>query len=578
MATCQYIRSGGSNATAGGAGCAILRLVVTFPRTGAVLAICCGAAILPLSHPALAGGLPRSRIERIVLERLNVFPDTTADELPEILRLANRLHVRTRPGVIRHEILFREGDSLEAGRIRESERLLRQRGIFESARISVAPGDSGSVVTVRTQDSWSFSVILDAEKQANLTSVTIGLADANILGTGNALSWIQVFSSDRDEFAARASIPRLRPTRISSSFAYVDQEESSARYAGIIRRIETPYDRWIGGIEGSATRGEYRTFFGGEEVGTSPYKSEAFNAHLGLGTPGPTQATAGVGWIEKRIEPRGDPESSEPGFDAPGAYRAARFGGPILFGGLMRRSFVLGRNLERYGNVEDVPIGWSIHLGVGANLKRDEDPDHAGWLGLSAASAVLPVPQLGAGVSVGASWFMREDGGAGEQIVRAQGSMRWQPGPRYLTVAQLGGALGRGRPRTTAVYLGTDTGPRGYPTRYFEARDYLLATVEQRFWSGIEFFWIGLGANLFSDAVLPAADGRIDDERWKSSWGCGLLLGIRKSSQRPVRIELAWRTDRLDDPTLSITAGSSLRIIPWVGLPSPESELDAALP
>lgn len=555
-------------------GCVILHSVIDIRRIGICLGTCWVLVFSLLPAPVRA---QVRTIYRIEIERANVFPDTTAVGLPSILRLANRLHPRTRPGVIRREILFQERDTLDLGRIRESERLLRQRGLFESARIDVAGGDSGSVVTVRTQDLWSFSLILDAEKQADFTSFTIGMADANILGTGNSLSWVQVFSSDQDQFVARAFLPRLRPTRASASVYYLDQEDARARSAGIARRIETPYDRWIGGIEGAAIRGRFRAFAEGEETGEAPYRSESFSAHLGIGTPGVTQGTAGLAWAEKRIEPRGEPKSFIRGLPPPDPYREARFGGPILFAGMMQRQFVLGRNLERYGNVEDVPLGWSLHLGLGANLHRDDDPDHAGWLGLSAATAILPFRGIGAGASIGASWFLREEGDPGEQIVRALGSARWQPSPRRITIAQVSGAIGAGRPRSSAVYFGADSGPRGFPIRTFEARDYILATVEHRYWTGLEILWVGLGANLFADAILPSADGRIDDERWKSGWGCGLLLGLVKSSQRPIRIEVAWRTDRKDDPTVSITTSTPLRFIPWIGLPSPVAELDSSL-
>lgn len=560
--------------TTRGSECDILPVVGVIGRIGVCIGL--GWTLASQSLPDAVAAPPRT-IQRVAVERLNVFPDSTDSEFSGLFRLANRLHMVTRPEVIRREILFREGDSLDAGRLRESERLLRGRGIFESAGIAVEEGDSGAVVKVRTQDLWSFSLILDMDIQADLSSVTIGMSDANLLGTGNLLGWTQVFSSDQDQFLARASVPRIPPTRAGAAGYYLDQEDARSWYAGIARRIETPYDRWIGGIEGSTTRGRRRTYIDGDEVGASPYRSESFTAHIGIGTPGVTQGTAGIGWAEKRISPRGEPESFVHGLAPPEPYRKARFGGPILFGGLMQRRFAIGRNLERYGNVEDLPVGWSLHLGLGANTRRDDDPDHAGWIGFSASAAALPRPSVGVGASVGGSWFVRDAGEIGERIVRASGSARWQPSMRHLTAAQVSGAVGVDRPRSTAVYLGTDNGPRGFPTRTFEARDYILATVEQRYWSGLEFLWIGLGANLFADAILPSADGRIDGETWKSGWGCGLLLGMIKSSQRPVRIEVAWRTDRQEAPTFSITTSSTLRLISWVGLPAPSSELDSAL-
>ena len=89
------------------------------------------------------------RIDRVELERQTVFPETTGTPLPWLLRLANRLHHRTSAWVIRREILFREGMPLDTLRLQESERLLRDRGIFEAVRITRRADEGRNVVRVR---------------------------------------------------------------------------------------------------------------------------------------------------------------------------------------------------------------------------------------------------------------------------------------------------------------------------------------------------------------------------------------------------------------------------------------------
>ena len=92
-------------------------------------------------------------IRSIRLQRVNIFADTEATFF--LPRLANRFHVRTRAEVIRHELLFREGEVYDSARIAESARNLRALRVFRSVHIDSATVDSGLTVRVRTQDAWS---------------------------------------------------------------------------------------------------------------------------------------------------------------------------------------------------------------------------------------------------------------------------------------------------------------------------------------------------------------------------------------------------------------------------------------
>jgi hypothetical protein len=80
---------------------------------------------------------------------------------------------------------------------------------------------------------------------------------------------------------------------------------------------------------------------------------------------------------------------------------------------------------------------------------------------------------------------------------------------------------------------------------------------------------------VFADAALPSPAGLRVEDRWRSGWGFGLLLGLRKSLQRPIRIEIAWRTDRSADPTFTISTGTALRIVPSIFLPPPTNNFGA---
>ncbi len=501
--------------------------------------------------------------------RQTVFPETTGVPLAWPLRLANRLHHRTCERVVRHEILFREGSLLDTLRLRESERLLRERNFFESVEISHRIEQDRNVVRVRTQDLWTLGIVLNYEKQADISSLNFGLRDTNFLGTGNSLYWSQTVSTDQDALHLAAVLPRLARTRAAASVLYSEQGDGIMRSAGLGRHHQTIFDRWGWGVGALDADGVQRFFRSGEEYGLSRFRREDLEGYLGRYSVRRVEYGFGAGWVVRTLSPTGDPETSGGSSIAPPAFEPRRHGGPLLFGGLMRRRFVAIRNVERYGTTEDIPLGWAVHISAGPNLRWKSDTSHAFAVRGLLSGSLFPVPHCGIAGEVAGAVFFRSDRTAGERHLRAVGSAGWRPTPRTLTFAQATLLLGADRPATTVYYFGTDAGLRGFPTREIEARDYLLATLEQRFWSGIEVLWVGLGGNLFIDSCLPASNGRLAGNPLRTGCGGGMLLGLRKSSQRPVRIEVAWRTDRRSSPTFSISTSTQLRLAPRVVLPQP---------
>jgi hypothetical protein len=513
------------------------------------------------------------RIESVVIERVPVFPETTDVPNAWYMDLANRLHVQTRPWVIRRELLIRAGEPADSTRIVESERLLRDRGIFESVRVRLAPGDSGKVAEVRVQDLWTLGIIASFDKTADLTSVTLGIRDTNLLGTGNYIHAYHTFSSDQDQTVASVAIPRIGRGRTGAGFGFADQEDARQRAFSMGRGIETRYDRSSWAVAATSVTGARRFFLRGEEIGESPYEHEHYGVYGARFRGTAPQAGFGIGWIEQREAARDTSVSSAVGFPPPPEAEKIHIGGPSVFIALLDRSYRTAINLDRYGSTEDVPTGWSAHLAVTPNIHHKDDPSRTVAFRSVAQAAQYLGPVLEAGCEISGLAFLRTGGRRGEQRGRATATLRWTPSPRALTIAQGSCRGGRSQPESEPLYLGSESGLRGFPSRELTARSVLQATFEQRFWSGYDVLWTGIGASIFADTARPSVVGRFDDERWRTGWGVGLMLGPRKSSQRPLRIEIAWRTDRHAAPTFSITSGTWLRIIPPLGLLSPIGDL-----
>src|SRR2546422_5248840 len=103
-------------------------------------------------------------IDSIIIDNRNIFD--RQDAAPDwVARLANRLHMRTRPGVIRRRLLLNRGDSFDLARMEESERALRTLGVFRQGRVDTVRQEDGKLAgRAVTADGWS------TQPQASFTS------------------------------------------------------------------------------------------------------------------------------------------------------------------------------------------------------------------------------------------------------------------------------------------------------------------------------------------------------------------------------------------------------------------------
>src|SRR6185295_5147912 len=111
--------------------------------------------LLSIQIAATSGAAPTPRtlvLAAVEIQRNDIFdPDEARGWLP---RLANALHIRTREGVVRREVLLAPGLPFDSARAEETARHLRGLGIFRRVQVDTVSTDSGLVVRVLTRDAW----------------------------------------------------------------------------------------------------------------------------------------------------------------------------------------------------------------------------------------------------------------------------------------------------------------------------------------------------------------------------------------------------------------------------------------
>ena len=152
--------------------------------------------LLQSGSPAVRPADPQT-IDTVIVENRNIFD--REDAAPDwVARLANKLHMRTRQSVIRRRLLLNRGDPFDLARVEESERALRNLGVFRQVRVdTVRQWDGKLALRAVTADGWS------TQPQASFTSVggdntwDVGFIERNFLGTATELALIYGRNPDR---------------------------------------------------------------------------------------------------------------------------------------------------------------------------------------------------------------------------------------------------------------------------------------------------------------------------------------------------------------------------------------------
>jgi hypothetical protein len=152
------------------------------------LAVGCPERLIAQTDSPTVRPSGRQAVDTIIIDNRNVFDEE--DPSPDwVAHLANGLHMRTRQWVIRRRLLFNRGDRFDLARMEESERLLRNLGVFRQVRVDTVRLPDGRLgLRSYTADGWS------TQPQATFTSVggdktwEIGFMERNFLGTATEVA------------------------------------------------------------------------------------------------------------------------------------------------------------------------------------------------------------------------------------------------------------------------------------------------------------------------------------------------------------------------------------------------------
>jgi len=484
-------------------------------------------------------------IGEVRIQTDNIFDLADPKEDNPLFRLANAIHIKTRPGVIRRALLFKTGDKVSARQIEETERLLRQNGLLYDVRIRpVAVHDGVVDVEVRTRDTWSLEPGVSFSRTGGANSSGVTLRDKNFLGTGVTLGYAHVSNPDRSGRELEFSDHELFGDRSSLDFTRADYSDGSAHSFSLAHpfyALETP---WAAGVSAGSFSQIDSLYSGGAPV--AQFRQEQRTGQVfggvssGLKQGWVQRYSAGLGYEQDRY-------ALEPGLPAPAQLPADQtLAYPFVRYELIQDHTVTVRNHDVIGRPEyfDLGLHASVQLGrSSAALGATRSP----WL--YSAAVGKGIETRGGGQALGALSLSGEyeDGSAKRQFYSSTLRYYLPHSPRRLfyAYAELDAVVRPGP--ADQLLLGGDSGLPGYPTRYQSGTHRALFTLEERFYTDIYLYrLLRVGAAAFVDAgrawggafADPANYGLLRDA------GFGLrLVSDRSASANVVHLDIAFPLD-----------------------------------
>jgi len=300
--------------------------------------------------------------------------DTTLVPHNSIVKAANTLHLKTRPGIIENLLLFKKNEPFDSLLVLESERLIRSQTYVHNVQLytlSTSPKADSVDVYMRVWDVWS--IVPTYKRSASITDVS--LTDINFLGLGQSLQAGMQWNNPEKSNSTRLNylIPNISNTYISSNLQYsFSGEKDLIKSVEFSRLFYSPLTKWAGGIYLGQTitnQGYFRL----DTIHNLSNKTNiqdiwgARSWQLFKGNSEEARTTKFIlsGRMLFTNYPGRVPEAdSATIFNKENIYFAGI--------GITSRKYIQDRYIFNYGKVEDVPIGWALGTTIGIDVQQKD--------------------------------------------------------------------------------------------------------------------------------------------------------------------------------------------------------------
>ena len=194
-------------------------------------------------------------IKSIHIKSLDVFETNLNDTLSLAHTLAaktaNKIHIKTNKKIIKNNLLFYQGDTVNPYVISDNERIIRDLSFITDAKIVITPEaiDTNFVdILILTKDAWTIGL----EGQIyDKTSGRIDVFDKNIFGTGNQQVnkfYLNSENINKNGYKGYYRINNIKGSFISGELKYFNLYERTTYEINFKKKFLTPEIKYAGGL------------------------------------------------------------------------------------------------------------------------------------------------------------------------------------------------------------------------------------------------------------------------------------------------------------------------------------------
>ena len=481
-------------------------------------------------------------IGEIRIDNQNIFDPDNPKENGTLYQLANKLHIRTRPNVIRQTLLFKSGEPLSARLIEETERLLRSNHYLYDVLIRPVAYKNGIVdIEVVTRDTWTLSPGFNFSRQGGTNTTGLTLHEANLLGTGIAVGLAR--TSDVDRSGQEFTFSRANAFDGWTTIEYRNANfDDGKRNSFILNRPFYALDtRWAAGVSANTNERIDSLYSSSNIIGQYRHKSESGEVYGGFsnGLVNGWTHRYSLGIHYQNDDYRTDPTLPPP----PQVPLDLKQVGPFVRYEAVEDDFVKVKNRNLIERAEYFALGFNSTVQLGRAM-TDLGSTRDLW---NYAATVSDGFAFAGNHNLLASAYAsgKYGGDGGEHQFAGVGAKYYRPqGQNRLFFAALSMDTITNGDAADQLLLGGDNGLRGYPLRYQTGTHRALMSLEQRVytdWYPFQLFRVG-GAVFFDyGRAWGGVNQNTVNPGWLGDIGFGLrILNARSATGRVTHIDLAF--------------------------------------
>ncbi len=481
----------------------------------------------------------------IRIETQDIFDLDDPKENNGLFRLANKLHINTRPSVIRRLLLFKSGEPVSVRLIEESERLMHaNRHIYDVSIVPVAYQDGIADIEVKTRDTWTLDPGISFSRAGGSNSSGLSLKEYNLLGTGTALGVSRKSNVDRTGTEFSVSHLHAFDGWTSINYSYADLDDGKRQSVGLARPFYALDTQSAAGASASQNDRIDSIYTNGAISGQYRHQQDTAEVFGGW--------SAGLvdGWVRRYsigLSYQEDAYESEPSRIPPAQLPPDQtLIGPFIRFELVEDAFEKKRNRNQIGRSEYFQLGLTsgvqlTRAATGLGSSRDL------WLYAANVSDGFELPSDQT-LLVSGSLSGQVDGDRAErQVLSASSSYYRRQGRRGLFFATATGSRMWNPYPGDQLLLGGDNGLRGYPLRYQSGDRLALISFEERIytdWYPFRLFRVGGAVFYDGGRAWGGPYENTINPGWLNDIGFGIrFFSVRSAFGNVLHVDFAFPLD-----------------------------------